>query len=151
MSLTASQLTPETALFRHVIPAGEPYLFEVKAGQTCACSTWKATRPWIRCSTAPPTRASATTRNATLRRQDKIYLTTGSVLYSNLGNPLLTIVADTCAAMTRWAAPAPRKATLCATRWASATCTAAATTSCAPACTTVGWTSAISAPTSTSS
>ena len=32
----------------------------------------------------------------TLRRQDKIYLTTGSVLYSNLGNPLLTIVADTC-------------------------------------------------------
>ena len=34
MSLTASQLTPETALFRHVIPAGEPYLFEVKAGQT---------------------------------------------------------------------------------------------------------------------
>ncbi|MBN9931576.1 DUF1989 domain-containing protein, partial [Pantoea agglomerans] len=28
--------------------------------------------------------------------QEKIYYTTGSVLYSNLGNPLLTIVADTC-------------------------------------------------------
>lgn len=34
MSLTESSLHPETAAFRHVIPAGEPYLFEVKAGQT---------------------------------------------------------------------------------------------------------------------
>ncbi len=32
----------------------------------------------------------------TLRRQGRVYLSTGSVLYSNLGNPLLTIVADTC-------------------------------------------------------
>jgi urea carboxylase-associated protein 1 len=31
-----------------------------------------------------------------LRRQQNIYLTTGTVLYSNLGNPMLTIVADTC-------------------------------------------------------
>lgn len=34
MTLTASNLHPETAVFRHTIPAGEPYLFEVKAGQT---------------------------------------------------------------------------------------------------------------------
>lgn len=37
MSLTASDLTSsnlhsKTAVFRHTIPAGEPYLFEVKAG-----------------------------------------------------------------------------------------------------------------------
>ena len=32
----------------------------------------------------------------TLRRQNRVYLTTGTVLYSNLGNPLLTITADTC-------------------------------------------------------
>ena len=37
MSLTASNLHPETAAFRHTIPAGEPYLFEVKAGQTLRC------------------------------------------------------------------------------------------------------------------
>lgn len=42
------------------------------------------------------TRVSATTHSATLRRQNNAYLTHGSVLYSNLGNPLLTIVADTC-------------------------------------------------------
>ena len=32
----------------------------------------------------------------TLRRQQRLYLTAGSVLYSNFGNPMLTIVADTC-------------------------------------------------------
>src|ERR1700754_3950569 len=32
----------------------------------------------------------------TLRRQQSLYLTTGTVLYSNLGNPMLTIIADTC-------------------------------------------------------
>lgn len=34
MSLTSSERQPEAAVFRHVIPAGEPYLFDVKAGQT---------------------------------------------------------------------------------------------------------------------
>ena len=32
----------------------------------------------------------------TLRKQNRVYLTTGSVLYSNLGQPMLTISADTC-------------------------------------------------------
>ncbi len=30
----ASEKHPQHASFRHVIPAGEPYLFEVKKGQT---------------------------------------------------------------------------------------------------------------------
>ncbi|VTP67699.1 urea carboxylase-associated protein 1 [Leclercia adecarboxylata] len=29
-----SDKQPQDAIFRHVIPAGEPYLFEVKKGQT---------------------------------------------------------------------------------------------------------------------
>jgi urea carboxylase-associated protein 1 len=32
----------------------------------------------------------------TIQRQGKLYLTTGSVLYSSEGRPMLTIVADTC-------------------------------------------------------
>jgi len=32
----------------------------------------------------------------TIRRQNRLYLTTGSKLYSNLSNVMLTIVADTC-------------------------------------------------------
>jgi urea carboxylase-associated protein 1 len=96
MSLTASLLTPETALFRHVIPAGEPYLFEVKAGQTLRLLDLEGNQAvdTLFFSAANPRERYDPQR--TLRRQDKVYLTTGSVLYSNLGNPLLTIVADTC-------------------------------------------------------
>ena len=32
----------------------------------------------------------------TLRRQARIYVSTGSVLYASSGNPLLTVTADTC-------------------------------------------------------
>src|SRR3546814_15936509 len=34
MTIVESSLHPETANFSHLIPAGEPYLFEVKAGKT---------------------------------------------------------------------------------------------------------------------
>ena len=82
MSLTASQLTPETALFRHVIPAGEPYLFEVKAGQTLRLLDLEGNQAvdTLFYSAANPRERYDPQR--TLRRQDKIYLTTGSVLYS---------------------------------------------------------------------
>ncbi len=34
MTLITSNRRPEEAVYRHVIPAGEPWLFEVKKGQT---------------------------------------------------------------------------------------------------------------------
>ncbi|MFS9533010.1 DUF1989 domain-containing protein, partial [Klebsiella pneumoniae] len=34
MTLITSHRRPEEAVYRHVIPAGEPWLFEVKQGQT---------------------------------------------------------------------------------------------------------------------
>lgn len=34
MTLINSDRRPEDAVYRHVIPAGEPWLFEVKKGQT---------------------------------------------------------------------------------------------------------------------
>ena len=52
MSLIESTLHPEAAVFRHVIPAGEPYLFEVKAGQTLRILDRRATRLSTPCSTA---------------------------------------------------------------------------------------------------
>ena len=107
MSLTESSLHPETAAFRHVIPAGEPYLFEVKAGQTLRLLDLEATRRWTRCSSRKNPRERYDPR--TLRRQNRVYLTTGTVLYSNLGNPLLTITADTCGRRTPSAGPAPRE------------------------------------------
>ena len=38
----------------------------------------------------------ARARSRTIQRQVALYLTTGSVLYSSEGRPMLTIVADTC-------------------------------------------------------
>ncbi|SMS08899.1 hypothetical protein CFBP1590__1313 [Pseudomonas viridiflava] len=120
------------------IPAGEPFLAEVKAGQTVRILDLEGNQAvdTLFFSLANPRERYDVQR--TLRRQNSVYLTTGSVLFSNLGQPMLTIVAMTpVAGTTRWAAPVRKKATPCAMPWKNATCTAAATTTCAPACTTV--------------
>ncbi|MGS0940119.1 MULTISPECIES: urea amidolyase associated protein UAAP2 [Pseudomonas] len=96
MTVTASEKRPENALYREVIPAGAPYLKEIKAGQTIRIHDLEgnqAVDTLFYSATNPRERYDA---QRTLRRQGKVYLTTGTVLYSNLGNPLLTIVADTC-------------------------------------------------------
>ena len=64
MSLTESSLHPETAAFRHVIPAGEPYLFEVKAGQTLRLLDLEGNQAVDTLFFSAKTRASATTRSA---------------------------------------------------------------------------------------
>ncbi|WOB06801.1 urea amidolyase associated protein UAAP2 [Piscinibacter gummiphilus] len=94
--ITTSELRADEAVFRHVIPAGEPYLFEVKAGQTLRLLDLEGNQAvdTLFYSAANPRERYDAQR--TMRRQNKVYLTTGTVLYSNLGNPLLTIVADTC-------------------------------------------------------
>ena len=64
MSLTESSLHPETAAFRHVIPAGEPYLFEVKAGQTLRLLDLEGNQAVDTLFFSAKTRASATTHSA---------------------------------------------------------------------------------------
>ncbi|WP_409934467.1 urea amidolyase associated protein UAAP2 [Methylophilus sp. VKM B-3414] len=96
MNIISSQLVAENAFFHHVIPAGEPYLFEVKAGQTFRLLDSEgnqAVDTLFYSASNPRERYDA---QRTMRNQNKVYLTTGTTLYSNLGNPLATIVADTC-------------------------------------------------------
>ncbi|MFT9045388.1 urea amidolyase associated protein UAAP2 [Acetobacter orientalis] len=96
MKLTPSNLSQETALSRHVIPAGEPFLFEVKAGQTLRLLDLEGNQAidtLFYNAQAPRERYDP---QRTIRRQNSVYLTCGTVLYSNMGNPMLTIVADTC-------------------------------------------------------
>ncbi len=96
MTLTISEKRPEDALWRETIPAGEPWLKEIKAGQTIRLLDLEGNQAvdTLFYSAANPRERYDAQR--TLRRQGNLYLTTGTVLYSNLGNPLLTIVADTC-------------------------------------------------------
>ena len=96
MTIHESHLHPETALFRHVIPAGEPYLFEVRAGQTLRLLDLEGNQAIDTLFFSAKNPRERFDPQRTLRRQNKVYLTTGTVLYSNLANPLLTITADTC-------------------------------------------------------
>ena len=96
MSLIESTLHPEAAAFRHVIPAGEPYLFEVKAGQTLRLLDLEGNQAVDTLFFSARNPRERYDPQRTLRKQNSVYLTTGTVLWSNLGNPLLTITADTC-------------------------------------------------------
>ena len=91
-----STLDPAHAVMNQRHPAGAPILFEVKQGQTLRIVDLEGNQAadvlfYNRHDLSE--HYSATT---TMQRQGGIYLTTGSVIRSNHGNALLTIVADTC-------------------------------------------------------
>ena len=96
VAIATSQKQPDTAVYRATIPAGEPWLMEVKAGQTLRILDLEGNQAvdTLFYSLADPRERYDVQR--TLRRQNSVYLSTGSVLYSNLGKPMLTIIADTC-------------------------------------------------------
>src|SRR5471030_1840443 len=97
-SLTASSSTTRehAPVYHATIPAGEPWLTEVKAGQTLRILDLEGNQAvdTLFYSVANPKERYDVQR--TLRRQNRVYLSIGSVLYSNLGQPMLTIVDDTC-------------------------------------------------------
>ena len=96
MTLISSDKHPEAAVYRATIAAGEPFLCEVKAGQTLRLLDLEGNQAvdTLFYSARNPRERYDVQR--TLRKQSRVYLTTGSVLYSNLGQPMLTISADTC-------------------------------------------------------
>ncbi|AQZ94739.1 urea amidolyase associated protein UAAP2 [Halopseudomonas phragmitis] len=96
MPLTHSDKQPEQAVYRATIGAGEPFLHDLKAGQTLRLLDLEGNQAvdTLFFSARNPRERYDVQR--TLRKQNSVYLTTGSVLYSNLGHPMLTITADTC-------------------------------------------------------
>jgi urea carboxylase-associated protein 1 len=95
-SLTTSALDPKDAVYDFEVPAGEPWLHELKKGQVLRILDLKgnqAVDTLFYNAHDPAERYSATD---TIRAQGNIYLTTGSRLLSTEGNVMLTIVADTC-------------------------------------------------------
>lgn len=96
MTLTHSDKQPDNASLRSHIAAGEPFMLDIKAGQTVRLLDLEgnqAVDTLFYSANNPRERYDV---QRTLRRQNSAYLTTGSVLYSNMGNPMLTISADTC-------------------------------------------------------
>jgi len=94
--LTTSQLIPEHAVIDEVCPAGEPWMGLVKKGQIFRILDLEgnqAVDTLFYNADDPEERYSAAD---TIQRQANLYLTTGSILFSSEGNPMATIVADTC-------------------------------------------------------
>jgi urea carboxylase-associated protein 1 len=95
-SLTQSTLDPKHAVLDVTVPAGEPWLGRVLAGQVLRIVDLEgnqAVDTLFYDARDPENRYSA---SDTIRMQGALYLTTGSVLRSTAGDALLTIVADTC-------------------------------------------------------
>jgi len=96
MTLISSDKHPEAAVYRATIAAGEPFLCEVKAGQTLRLLDLEGNQAVDTLFYSAHNPRERYDVQRTLRKQNRVYLTTGSVLYSNLGQPMLTISADTC-------------------------------------------------------
>lgn len=95
-NLVESRLDPERAVIDEICPAGEPWVKLVKKGATFRIVDLEGNQAVDTLFFNPahtPERYSATD---TIRRQNTLYLTTGTKLYSNFGNVMLTIIADTC-------------------------------------------------------
>lgn len=96
MRIHESPLDTATAVLDHTVPAGEPYLLEIDQGQTLRIIDLEGNQAVDVIFYNRDDAAEHYSATDTILRQGGIYLTTGSVLYTDLGNPMLTIVADTC-------------------------------------------------------
>jgi urea carboxylase-associated protein 1 len=94
--LVESRFDPARASYKEVVPAGEPWMHEIRKAQVFRILDLEgnqAVDTLFYNARDPSERYSA---QDTIVRQGSIYLTTGTALISNQGNTMLTIVADTC-------------------------------------------------------
>ena len=91
-----SQLDPAAAVMDQRHPAGEPIPFAVNKGQTLRIVDLEGNQAADVIFYNRDDLAEHYSATDTMVHQGCIYLTTGSVIRSNDGRPMLTIVADTC-------------------------------------------------------
>jgi len=96
MSLVPSSLDPAKAVYRHVIPAGEPWIHEVRGGQFFRIVDLHGNQAVDTLFYNAHDYSDRYSAQDTIRAQANLYLTTGTKLMSTNGTVLLTIVADTC-------------------------------------------------------
>ena len=95
-TLRESTLDPAAALAIHDLPAGEPWLHEVKRGQTLRIVDLEGNQAVDTLFFNAANSEERYSAADTVRSQGRLYLTTGTQLLSNDGNVMLTITADTC-------------------------------------------------------
>jgi urea carboxylase-associated protein 1 len=94
--MTQSTLDPVHAAWRRIIPAGEPWIHEIRAGQHLRIVDLHGNQAVDTLFYNAHDFADRYSAQDTIREQRNLYLTTGSRLISTLGTVLATIVADTC-------------------------------------------------------
>ena len=82
--------------YSSVIPAGEPWVHEIKKGQHFRIVDLHGNQSAATLFYNADDYSDRYSAQATIRHQRNIYLTTGTQLISTGGNVLLTIVGDTC-------------------------------------------------------
>ena len=86
----------DSALFSKIVPAGDYWMQVVQTGQALRITDLEGNQAADTLFYSADDPAERYSAMDTIREQGNVYLTAGSVLLSNLCNPLLEIVADTC-------------------------------------------------------
>jgi urea carboxylase-associated protein 1 len=96
MTMTESSFTSDTALFREVVPAGEPFMRTLKKGQVVRILDLEGNQAVDTLFYNANNTEERYDASQTIREQGNLYITSGSRLLSNDGNLMLTVIADTC-------------------------------------------------------
>lgn len=96
LNYVESPLQPESAILRHIIPAGDGWLHRIERGQTFRILDLEGNQAADTLFYNADDLSERYSAQDTIREQGAIYLTTGTVLMSNLRRPMVTITADTC-------------------------------------------------------
>jgi urea carboxylase-associated protein 1 len=94
--LKQSELDPKHAVSDVVVGSGEPYVGRIARGQYFRIVDLEGNQAVDTLFYRADDLHERYSASDTIRMQRKLYLSTGTVLYSSLGRPMLTIVADTC-------------------------------------------------------
>jgi uncharacterized protein len=96
MNIVESKLAADSAVYRCVVPAGEPWIREIRKGQYFRIVDLEGNQAADTLFYNAHDTSDRYSAQDTIREQRNLYLTTGTRLMSSAGNVLLTIVADTC-------------------------------------------------------
>ena len=96
MPLVQSTLDPSAAIYQCDVPAGEPWLHRLEAGQTLRILDLEGNQAVDTLFFNAEDPAERYSAQDTIRAQGSLYLSAGTRLISNEGRVMLTITADTC-------------------------------------------------------
>jgi urea carboxylase-associated protein 1 len=96
MSLVTSRLKPADAVYSEIVPAGEPWIREIRRGEYFRIVDLHGNQAVDTLFYNALDYSDRYSSQHTIQQQRNLYLTTGTRLMSTGGNVLLTIVADTC-------------------------------------------------------